>query len=236
MKSFGGFIRSQTPNVSSWNRVGEQLGSNPGGVFEDETGTKHYVKYYDNPMQARSEVAAGHIYNSMGLKTLNHHLVNNNGRLVVASVWHNNLTPMDAQGYKNLRDKDQLARSFHAAILTKNWDSTGLHHDNISLDRNGNMVHLDMGGVFKFRAQGGPKPYDPDIGELTSLVNKDLNPTAHDAFLNVTLDHHKRALETTSKIDPNAVLHTFKILGLSDPHEHAQALIGRRDLLIKKFS
>ena len=50
---------------------GTQYGSNPGGVHVDNKGNKHYVKYYKDGEQAKTEALTGKIYNHMGIKTLN---------------------------------------------------------------------------------------------------------------------------------------------------------------------
>src|SRR4030095_10030564 len=54
-------------DTSNWTKVGSQMGSNPGGVFEDENGQKWYVKQYKSDEHARAEVLADSLYRAAGI-------------------------------------------------------------------------------------------------------------------------------------------------------------------------
>lgn len=229
---------SQVEDVSHWTKQSERLGSNPGGVYADPHGNKHYIKFYNNPQQARSEVAASKIYNLIGLHTLDHRLVQHNGKLGVATSWRDDLTPLNAESYNQADDhmKSQIAKSMHAAILTKNWDAVGLDFDNIAKDRHNNLVHLDMGGVFKWRAQGGAKDYGDDISEVKSLMDPKMNYSAHHVFSKPSIAHHQQTIDSSTNIDPHKVAHIFKTTGVSDPEAHTNALLNRAKSLRDYFN
>lgn len=218
-------------------KPGSQLGSNPGGIFHNPANDEmHYVKLYKNDQQARSEVAASKIYNLVGAHTVEPRLIKFNGKVGVATKWQD-LQHLGPKGYHSsgetydAQDPNELAKHFHAAILTKNWDTVGLEHDNLKKDAFGNLTTVDTGGSFRFRAMGGSKPYGDDIGEKASLVNG-TNPQSADAFERLTPQHLKNHSELRNLNHEN-VSRIFKEVGVNDPEEHTRNLLSRRDKLLE---
>lgn len=237
MKSFSHYLLEQEglPDVSHYKQVGGQLGSNKGGVFNDPlTNTKHYLKFYRDPDQARSEVAAANVYEKVGAKTLKPRLVSHEGKTAVATSWRDDLKPLSHSDYTNLQDheKHSLSKHFHAAVLTKNWDTVGMGLDNISKDKHGEFHTLDTGGSFSFRAQGGHKDYDHKIGEYDSLRDRNMNPDAHHVFSKLDHDHLKSGQDHAVSLSDHDAHNIISDAGL--PKDHAHALIARRDALSKK--
>ena len=217
-----------------------QLGSNPGGVFTDpSSGKVHYAKFYHNFDQSRSEVAASHVYNLMGIHTVNHELAHYVSKMGVVSPWNGDLQSMHAEDYHNPspNDRSQLAGHFHAAILTKNWDALGAGYENIMKHpHTGNLHSVDFGGVFKFRAQGGPKPYDTNIGEHQTLRDPRMNPQAANAFGKLTHDDIKSSAYRLHNLNHANVHAAFKSVGMADLDGHVKTLLDRRDQLAKLYS
>lgn len=237
MLSFIQFLAEQDndlDDVSHRQQVGHRLGSNPGGVFEDpRTGSKHYMKFYNNPQQARSEVAAGHIYNDIGVSNLNPKLVSHNGREAVSTEWRDDLKNVTPNYHRwDDSDKHQLAKHFVAGVITKNWDAIGLEHDNVMRSPEGKLHTVDLGGVFKFRAMGGPKEFGHDIAEHESLRNP--NIPAGQAFSTLTHDHIKTAVDSTN-LDRQRVLSHFQNSKVDQPEQHADAVMGRLAALKDKY-
>lgn len=54
----------------------------------------------------------------------------------------------------------QIRRTFIGDALTANWDFMGLNDDNVMLDNNKQMIRIDTGGTFQYRAQGAKKTLD----------------------------------------------------------------------------
>lgn len=223
MKSFSHFILEVLEKVS-----GTQYGSNEGGVHVDsDTGKRFYIKTYRNPEQAKAEALTGKLYQAMGIKTLNPELHEGNK---IKTEWNDHLQSMRPNEFKNLKGSqaDDLAKMFHGAILTKNWDIVGLSHDNIMKHSDGSLYSVDQGGSMHFRAQGGPKEYGPDIGERESLVNN--NGASGDVFSHLHQNHPdaiKRSLSSLRNLDMDHVHHLFKTSGLNNWEDHHRNFVAR---------
>lgn len=224
------------PDISHFVHNGmPPLGSNPGGVYHDPyTHEKHYVKLYDNADQARSEVAAAGIYEKLGAKTLKPKLANYKGQTAVVTKWRDDLTPVRKNDYAALTDaqKHDLANHFHAAVLTKNWDTVGLEYDNVAQDKEGKLHTLDTGGSFNFRAMGGHKPFESDIDEHQTLRDPKMNVQAHQAFRHLKGYHLTGSLGNVQALSPEDIHKTVTDAGLTS--QHATTLSNRRDLLLQK--
>jgi hypothetical protein len=172
-----------------------QRGSNPGGIYEAADGTRHYVKFYADPDQARTEIAAARLYERMGVQTLQPRTVEIGGRTGVASRWVEGMTRLQPG---QLADHiDDLAAAFNASVVTKNWDVIGLDFDNLVRHPNGRLVLVDAGGSFKYRAQGEAKPFGKDIDEARTLTDPARNASAARGFFE--LSHDVFAVERAAK-------------------------------------
>lgn len=226
-------------------KPGTQKGSNPGGIHHDsETGEKHYVKYYGNGEQAKTEALTAKIYHHMGIHTLQpeHHEIG--GQHAVATKWNEHLKPMKPHEFESLKphQQKQIGKMYHAAVLTKNWDVVGLEHDNIVQHKHtGDLYSVDQGGSFHFRARGGPKEYGPDIGEHHSLRHTPPggygNASAH-VFSTVFKQNPKvemHGLEAVKKIDDNHIHHLFKTSGLKNWKELHSNFQARKQKLLDHY-
>ncbi len=167
----GGANPSQQPQ---WKKTSNKLGSNEGGIYETETGQKAYVKFPSNMEQGRTEILAASIANSFGLHTSNPYFGRIDGKDAVVSSWQKLNQPSwpNAVAVLDGPQRKQLAKMYYVAALTKNWDVLGLDSTNIKIDHNGDLVQMDTGGAFEFRAQGKSKPYGDDIeSELKNFMN-----------------------------------------------------------------
>jgi hypothetical protein len=216
-------------DITGYEKVGGQLGSNPGGIFQNrKTGVKHYAKFYDDDQQSRSEVVAGKLYNDMGAKNLNPKLVRHNGRIGVATKWRDDLNEV---GHPKDLDQHQLAKHFVAAVITKNWDAHGLSGDNTKIDPKGIIHNTDLGGVFRFRAMGGSKEFGKDIGEHDSL--RERHPSS-DLFGELKHEHIRTAVRDLN-LTYHGVLKHFKRHGVADPEMHTVSVMGRVMALKDKY-
>lgn len=209
---------------------GTQFGSNAGGVHVDEDGGKHYVKHYSDANQAKAEVLAGKITHHLGAPTLGATYHEIKGKPSIVTPWNPHVKtqePAKYQGKLSDTHARQLARMYHAAVLTKNWDVVGLEHDNIVHNKQtGNLHSIDHGGSFDYRAMGGNKPYGSDTAELTSLRDPHLpsgkvfnNLHKHHPDIvkeegkklaNVNHDHIKHLFETSGRADWKELHNHFK--------------------------
>jgi hypothetical protein len=232
MKSFNMF-------VEELKKVGGQLGSNPGGVHVDtKTGEKHYVKFYKNPDQAKTETLTSRIHEHMGIHTLHpeHKVID--GKHAVVTKWNEHLSKMEPHEFEHLNHDQQkdIGKMYHAAVLTKNWDIVGLDHDNIEKDKHTGKLHsVDAGGAFHFRAQGGPKHYGPDVDEKHTLLNRPGEASSHvfSTVFKQNPEAKKHGLEAVRKMDMSHVHKLFKNSGLSNHHELYSNFVERRNKLLK---
>lgn len=231
MKTFKQYVSEELKPIQ-----GTQYGSNEGGIHTDEHGNQHYVKYYKNPDQAKTEVLTGKIYKHMGIHTLEpeHHIIN--GKSAVVTKWNPGLDRVKPKEFEtvNPHQANQLAKMHYAAALTKNWDIVGLEHDNIMKDRSGNMVSIDHGGSFNFRARGSHKDYGPDITEKESLRNN--HEASGHVFSSVYSQHpdaENHAKEAVKNIDDKYVEHLFKTSGLPNHDVLYKSFMARKAALTK---
>lgn len=236
MKSLINHFRAESqstlPDISHFQPTGAALGSNPGGPHVDPyTHQKYYVKFYSDPEQAKSEVAAAKIYEHVGAKTLNPTLATHNGRTAVVTKWRDDVKPLKREDYNNLSDdqKHDLARHFHAAILTKNWDSVGMGWDNLGQDAEGKLHTIDTGGTFNFRAQGAHKDFGPDIAEKKSLRDPAVNSYSAFSFSKLGPEHHTSAINHVQGLTDSDTDNATANL----PAHIARNIKGRRDALLK---
>lgn len=221
-------------------KIGRQLGSNPGGIHQDtETGEKHYVKYYRNPDQAKVEDLTAKIYDHMGIKTLSPKFTTVGNKPAVVTKWNDNLETMEPEEFDGLNTNQQndIGKMYHAAILTKNWDIVGLEHDNIMRHKDTGELHsVDTGGAFHFRAQGGPKEYGSDIDEKKSLISRPGEPSTQ-VFASVFRQNpnaRQHGLQAVRNMDMNHVEQLFKNSGLSNHKELYSNFVERRNKLINE--
>jgi len=170
-------------NPAKWEKISGAKGSNKGGVYEAPDGTRFYVKQYADPDQARTEFATNKINNLMGIDTPESYLLDMNGDLVIANKWRDDFTAATVGKLQQSKYKVDIRRVYQAAALTKNWDVVGLDFDNLVINGKGRLAIVDSGGSLKFRAQGGPKPFEAGpIEELDSLLSYSYNRQAAEVF------------------------------------------------------
>ena len=161
--------------LSSLHKVGHQLGSNPGGVYENAAGKRYYVKLAKSADHAKNEHLAARLYAMLGVPVLANRLVDTGGgKLGTATEW------VEKQAY-NQQDPHHVTearKNFAAHALLANWDAAGLDLDNQAMV-NGKMTTLDPGGSLIYRAQGGPKgaAFGNTVGEWDSLRDPHNGPT-----------------------------------------------------------
>jgi hypothetical protein len=116
----------------------------------------------------------------MGGHSMSPEYVNHEGKHGVKTDWNDHLKTINPKTPLSTKQKKQIAKLYHASVLTKNWDLVGQEHDNLAINHKTGNVHIvDTGGSFNFRAMGGNKPYDSDIKEYHSLRDPEKNPESH---------------------------------------------------------
>lgn len=201
-------------------KVGAQAGSNDGGRYLGFDGVERYVKFYSQQDRAEVEFIANELYSVLGLRAPKSTLFKSSktGVQAIASDIVEGSTVKAKGGISALTSAqiDQVLDGYVADALFSNWDVVGTGYDNLLIDKAGNIVRIDNGGSFIFRAQGGNKPDDILIRfeDFESLGSK--------------------AGATSSKYD-GQLLPFIQRLGGSSPQDIKDRLIAQGEAAIKRF-
>jgi len=178
-------------------RVGNQLGTNPAGIFQDESGQRYYVKMLESPMHARNELLAARLYQLTGAPTLTY--VRMADREQIATEW----VELDKRCVAHLdeRERRQAQRWLGAHAWTANWDAAGFTGDNQGVV-DGRVLTLDLGGALAFRAHGDPKgkAFGMRVDELDRMRSDAENPHAVKLFGDMHPEMVDEAIEVVARI------------------------------------
>lgn len=142
---------------ADFTKIGDQLGSNPGGVHVDKSGTKWYIKQTAAKAVSavvKNEFLANRFYGQLGLPVFDQKLVvDAEGHIKgIGSRWQDGLV---AVSKPELRANEQFMRGFAVDAWLANWDVVAPGNTARAVD--GTILRTDLGGSLAFRAQGEPK-------------------------------------------------------------------------------
>jgi ADP-ribose pyrophosphatase YjhB (NUDIX family) len=161
--------------ISNMAHVGSKPGgSNPGGMYEDTTGTKWLVKGSNaGPAteQSKNEVLASKLLGALGVGSPDMKLVDMEGKygggIGVASKWVDGLKKFDKSNPAHLA---AVQSDFAIHAWLGNYDVIGMGYDNVMINAAGKAVNIDPGGALLYRAQGKLK--DPAFGQTVGGGSK----------------------------------------------------------------
>ena len=161
-------------------RLGQALGSNPGGTFLGRDGVTRYVKFYDDSAQAYGEAVANRAYRELGLDAPASALVRRDGKIVgIASELIENSGTLGQARRLTKGRAQQVLRGYSADVWLANWDAVGSGLDNVVATAKGRLAvaRIDQGGALLFRAQAGRKPLDrlKTLGEWDGFADPGIN-------------------------------------------------------------
>jgi hypothetical protein len=219
-------------HVASMKKVGGQLGSNPGGRYEDNTGAQFYVKHSKSESHAKNEILASRLYSAAGSPVLHVHPADlGGGKLGTATRWQT-VAPIDR---KKPDDRRAAQQHFATHAWLSNWDAVGLDYDNQG--RIGGEMHtLDVGGSLLYRAQGGPKgeAFGNKVGEWDTLRHPS-NHQAHTVFGEMTPEQLRGSASRVAKVSDATIRALVNEHGPGTPEqktELAEKLIARKQDII----
>lgn len=177
--------------------VGGQLGSNPGGIYQDDSGRRYYIKTLESPAHARNEWLAARLYRLAGAPILNY------VRTRAADQIATEMVTLDKRQVAHLTgsERRQARHWLGVHAWTANWDAAGFHGDNQGVAQ-GRVLTLDVGGALDFRARGDPKgrAFGTQVGELDSLCTNPDNPHACSLFGDMSRDELEAAIRVVTRI------------------------------------
>ena len=210
-------------DTATMQKVGRQMGTNPGGVYQDENGRRFYVKSLESPAHARNEIIAAKLYQLAGAPTLTY--VNAKQPNQIATDFIELEKKRISQLSGNERRQAQHWLGVHA--WTANWDAAGFDGDNQGVAK-GVVITLDVGGAMEFRAQGDPKgqAFGACVREIDTLRNDADNPHATRLFGDMTAAEIDKAVAVVTRI-PDAEIRKV-IAGNGGSSALAEKMIARK--------
>ena len=178
-------------DTTTMQRVGGQLGTNPAGIFQDDSGRRYYVKTLESAAHARNEMIAAKLYQLAGAPTL--HYVHTQAPDQIATEW----IELDKKcvAHLNASERKQAQQWLGVHAWTANWDAAGFDGDNQGVV-NGQVLTLDVGGALAFRAHGDPKgiAFGTRVNELDMLRSRTDNPQAARLFGDMGSEEIRQAI------------------------------------------
>lgn len=230
---FGSGSGSETGGAlkqSDLKKVGNQMGSNPGGVFEDKSGTRFYVKAGKSTDHVANELLAADLFRLAGGKTLEYRPVEGGNHIATK------LAKLDKANARDLTPAERKAaqQDFVANAWLANWDSIGTGGDNIGVV-GGKPTALDFGGALAYRAQGAPKgkAFADTVGELQTMRDKGMSPDAAKFYAGMTDEDLARSAERVTSITNEQIRDAVKKHG-GGP-ELGKKLIARKQDIATRF-
>jgi hypothetical protein len=234
----------RTYDISDWEQVGGQSGSNQGGLYRDADGNEYYVKFPPQK-QLRNELLASALYEKVGVPVGRVYLGRDaDGKEVLVSPMLKNSESLQ----DNLDNPDAIEGArldFAADAWLNNWDSVGLVFDNMVMaDENvagvgRQLYRIDAGGSLLFRAQGGDKDLPEDVKLIDTLRNPDMNQQAATIYGDMTDEDIKFSVQRMLPGATDANIDELVDSAFPDDTETAdllkERLKSRRDYLIERF-
>jgi hypothetical protein len=210
-------------DTTTMQRVGGQLGTNPAGIFQDDSGRRYYVKTLESPAHACNEMIAARLYQLAGAPTLTY--VSTKAPDQIATEW----AELDKKCTAHLSESErkQAQQWFGVHAWTANWDATGFDGDNQGV-ANGKVLTLDVGGALEFRAHGDPKgkAFGTHVDELDVMRTDDINPHTVKLFADMCADDINQAIMVVVRI-PDAQIRQV-IIACGGSQALAEKMIARK--------
>ncbi|HEY5126777.1 MAG TPA: NUDIX domain-containing protein [Bradyrhizobium sp.] len=209
--------------ISELTKVGQQMGSNAGGVYADASGKKFYVKQGKSADHVRNEMLAVKLYQLAGTPLLRYREVEG-GKHIATEI--EKLDKKNANALSS-EERAEAAKDFAVHAWLANWDVVGLGGDNIGT-AGGVPMPLDLGGALAYRAQGASKgkAFGDTAGEIDTLRDPSVNPDSAHMFGSMTPAQLLESAAFVTRISDNAIREAVKESGSSEAL--ADRLIKRR--------
>ena len=189
-------------DTATLQKVRGPLGSNPGGVYQDENSRRFYVKILESSAHARNEILAAKLYRLAGAPTLTYVRVIDPTQVATEQV------ELEKKSIADFNDDElkQARRWFGVHAWTANWDAAGFHGENQGVVA-GEVITLDVGGALEFRGQGDPKgqAFGTRVGELDTLRSEENNPHAVRLFADMSPAEINEAISVVTRIPDIAI-------------------------------
>lgn len=210
-------------------RVGPQMGSNPGGVFEDAAGRRFYVKEGQSKDHVRNELTAAALYDLAGAPTMRYRPVLGGGHVAteLEKLSKDNASKLSAEEVKRAK------RDFATHAWLANYDAVGTGDDNL-VAIHGEPIAIDLGGALEYRARGKPKgdTFADAVGEIDSMRDPGIAPDASKIFGDITPAEFRDSARRVTGIPDDEVRDV--VLELGGSKELAEKLVRRKEDIARR--
>jgi hypothetical protein len=218
-------------DTAAMQKIGGQMGTNPGGVYQDENGRRFYVKTLDSPAHVRNEIVAAKLYQLAGAPTLTYVNAKEPNQIATGFI------ALEKKRISQLSDAERTQAQHWLGVhaWTANWDAAGFDGDNQGVAR-GVVMTLDVGGALEFRAQGDPKgkAFGTCVGEIDTLRKEADNPHATRLFGDMSPAAINEAIAVVTRIPDAAIRRVVAENGGSSAL--AEKMIARKADLVRRSS
>ncbi|WFB88519.1 MULTISPECIES: ADP-ribosyltransferase domain-containing protein [Streptomyces] len=193
-------------DASGWRKIGEKLGSNVGGTYEDAGGHRFYLKLARTQDHARNEVLAAALYRLAGVDVPELHLITREGRHGTASRFIENANQDLERNIKSKSYRKAIYSGFAVDAWLANWDVAGRYYDNI-VNVDGNPVRIDTGGALMYSGKGEPKGnrFASSVTEWSKLRDYATNPQTFEVFKDITAKAMQESARRVIAITPEKI-------------------------------
>ncbi|EMD0638830.1 hypothetical protein VPZ60_004246 [Salmonella enterica] len=223
-------------SVDSWEVTGgNQGGSNEGMKMKDADGQEWYVKFPGDEEHAKSEVLAAKLYAAAGISAQAAMIVTKGGKLAIASKWED---LKKAKSHSALSKTKGMLEGFAVDAWLGNWDVVGLNKDNVQLKADGTVHRVDAGGSLMYRAQGKKKDFGPEVIELKTLLDPNVNAHSAAVFGGMTDADIAASVTKVLAISDAKIAHMVNQFGPGDDAAKSalvETLIKRKEYLAAQY-
>lgn len=218
---------SQAIEMKNLTKVSGKMGSNEGGVYEDETtGHQYYVKEPKTKDHVTNELIAAKLYQLAGVPTLDYVPVKGGSGKYVATV----LQPLYKNNVSQLSpvERKTAQSDFAVHAWLANWDAVGTGGDNVGVV-GGKVTVLDTGGSLEYRAQGEPKGdmFGETVHEVESLRDPSKSPDAAALYGSMSKPEIIASIDRVKAISDGDIVKT--VVNMGGKMGLANKLIARKD-------
>ncbi len=210
-------------DTATMQQVGRQMGTNPGGVYQDNSGRRFYVKSLESPAHARNETIAAKLYQLAGAPTLTYVSAKQPNQIATEFI------ELEKKRISQFSEKErgQARHWLGVHAWTANWDAAGFDGDNQGVAM-GVVITLDLGGALEFRAQGEPKgqAFGACVREIDTLRQDADNPHATRLFGDMSRAEIGAAIAVVTRI-PDAAIRRV-VAGNGGSSALAEKMIARQ--------
>ena len=194
-------------------------------------GDKYYVKSMKDEKRVRNEALANDFYELLGVAVPEVSIGEDPNTIASKLIGpHDDFNPNNPAHRKAAQD------GFVFDAWLANWDAVGQGFDNMQITDDGTAWRVDAGGALLYRAMesSGPKGsmFGPDVGELTSLRNPNLNPQAAAVYGGISDEQLQQQGRLLQSISPYQITELADTYGLP---EVGATLIARRKSILDQL-